>query len=251
MERLDGIGSPAYCKSMLFVVNTASIQLLPTTVIALRAQYNSAAPYDILLPVLVSGRRGADPRDPRGQTRVREKQDMNLFVYLIPALFVVVFIVAAIRKVKVYDSFAEGVKGAIPLVVSLFPFVAAVLILSQLFEASGLSDGLQSLLAPVLSAGRRAGGNRKTRAGQAFSGSGATALLSEIFQKYGADSYIARCAASRNGSSETVFYVAAVYLRFGQGKKLAAPHRHSPMRQLHRARVRLFPMPFFLAGRKC
>ena len=74
---------------------------------------------------------------------------MNLFVYLIPALFVVVFIVAAIRKVKVYDSFAEGVKGAIPLVVSLFPFVAAVLILSQLFEASGLSDGLQSLLAPV------------------------------------------------------------------------------------------------------
>ena len=36
---------------------------------------------------------------------------MNLFVYLIPALFVVVFIVAAIRKVKVYDSFAEGVKG--------------------------------------------------------------------------------------------------------------------------------------------
>ena len=55
MERLDGIGSPAYCKSMLFVVNTASIQLLPTTVIALRAQYNSAAPYDILRPVLVSG----------------------------------------------------------------------------------------------------------------------------------------------------------------------------------------------------
>lgn len=39
---------------------------------------------------------------------------MNLFVYLIPALFVVVFIVAAIRKVKVYDSFAEGVKGGDP-----------------------------------------------------------------------------------------------------------------------------------------
>jgi len=85
---------------------------------------------------------------------------MNLFVYLIPALFVVVFIVAAIRKVKVYDSFAEGVKGAIPLVVSLLPFVAAVLILSQLFEASGLSDGLQSLLAPVFNGI----GNIRTRA---------------------------------------------------------------------------------------
>lgn len=55
MERLDELHSPAYCRSMLFVVNTASIQLLPTTVIALRVQYGSAAPYDILLPVLLSG----------------------------------------------------------------------------------------------------------------------------------------------------------------------------------------------------
>ena len=55
MLGMGGAATPAYCKSMLFVVNTASIQLLPTTVIALRAQYNSAAPYDILLPVLVSG----------------------------------------------------------------------------------------------------------------------------------------------------------------------------------------------------
>ena len=56
-----------------------------------------------------------------------------------------------------------------------------------------------------------------------FSGSGATALLSEIFQKYGADSYIARCACVAYGSSETVFYVAAVYFASVREKKLAVP----------------------------
>ena len=140
---------------------------------------------------------------------------MNLFVYLIPALFVVVFIVAAIRKVKVYDSFAEGVKGAIPLVVSLFPFVAAVL--------SGLSDGLQSLLAPVFRLVGVPEEIGKLALVKPFSGSGATALLSEIFQKYGADSYIARCACVAYGSSETVFYVAAVYFASVREKKLAVP----------------------------
>ena len=149
---------------------------------------------------------------------------MNLFVYLIPALFVVVFIVAAIRKVKVYDSFAEGVKGAIPLVVSLFPFVAAVLILSQLFEASGLSDGLQSLRhrAPF-------GNFSKIRRGQLYR-----------------PLRLRRVRFERNGLLR-----GGGILCFGQGKKTRRPHRHSPMRQLHRARVRLFPMPFFLAGRKC
>ena len=148
---------------------------------------------------------------------------MNLFVYLIPALFVVVFIVAAIRKVKVYDSLAEGVKGAIPLVVSLFPFVAAVLILSQLFEASGLSDGLQSLLAPVFRLVGVPEEIGKLALVKPFSGIGAAALLSEIFQKYGADSYIARCACVAYGSSETVFYVAAVYFASVREKKLAVP----------------------------
>lgn len=148
---------------------------------------------------------------------------MNLFVYLIPALFVVVFIVAAIRKVKVYDSFAEGVKGAIPLVVSLFPFVAAVLILSQLFEASGLSDGLQSLLAPVFRLVGVPEEIGKLALVKPFSGSGATALLSEIFQKYGADSYIARCACVAYGSSETVFYVAAVYFASVREKNSPSP----------------------------
>lgn len=148
---------------------------------------------------------------------------MNLFIYLIPALFIVVLTVAAVRRVKVYDSFAEGIKGAIPLVISLFPFVAAVLIMSELFEVSGLSDKLQNVLAPafrLLGVPEEIG---KLALVKPFSGSGATALLSEILQTYGADSYIARCACVAYGSSETVFYVAAVYFASVKEKKLAAP----------------------------
>lgn len=148
---------------------------------------------------------------------------MRAFAYVIPVLFLVVFLVAAIRKVKVYDSFAEGVKGAIPLVISLFPYIAAVLILSELFEASGLSDALQNFLSPafrVLGVPQEIG---KLALVKPFSGSGSTALLSEILNRYGADSYIARCACVAYGSSETVFYVAAVYFASVKEKKLALP----------------------------
>ena len=69
---------------------------------------------------------------------------MTAFVYILPALFFIAILIAAVRRVKVYDSFAEGIKGAVPLVLSLFPYIAAILILSSLFEASGLSSALEN-----------------------------------------------------------------------------------------------------------
>ena len=73
---------------------------------------------------------------------------MTAFVYILPALFFIAILIAAVRRVKVYDSFAEGIKGAVPLVLSLFPYIAAILILSSLFEASGLSSALEKALSP-------------------------------------------------------------------------------------------------------
>lgn len=55
MARLDEIKSFEYSKAMLFIINTASLQLLPTTIIALRTKFGAIAPYDIILPVLLSG----------------------------------------------------------------------------------------------------------------------------------------------------------------------------------------------------
>lgn len=62
-----------------------------------------------------------------------------LFALLVPLLFLAVFLAAAVRRVRVYDSFASGVVGVLPLLKSLLPYITAVLILAELFEASGLS----------------------------------------------------------------------------------------------------------------
>ena len=148
---------------------------------------------------------------------------MKYLALIIPLLFLALFIYALIKRVKLYDTFTEGVKEAAPLVLSLFPYLAAVLMLSELFEASGLSAHLTGALAPAfrfLGVPPEIG---KLVLMKPFSGSGSTALLSEILTTYGADSYIARCACACYGSSETVFYISAVYFASVKQKKLAKP----------------------------
>ena len=147
---------------------------------------------------------------------------MPYLALIVPALFLALFLFALFKKVRLYDCFTEGVKGAIPLAMSLFPYLAAVLILSELFEQSGLSQSLTALIAPVLNALGIPPEIAKLVLIKPFSGSGATAVLSDIFATYGADSYIARCACVAFGSSETVFYVSAVYFA-GSKKNLLLP----------------------------
>lgn len=147
---------------------------------------------------------------------------MKYTALIIPLLFLVLFIYALFRRVKLYDCFTEGVKGAVPLVVSLFPYLVSILILSELFEQSGLSARLTQALSPVFSFLGIPPEIGKLVLVKPFSGSGSTALLSEILASFGADSYIGRCACVAYGSSETVFFVSAVYFA-GSKKKLAKP----------------------------
>ena len=147
---------------------------------------------------------------------------MKYAALIIPLLFAALFVYALIRKVRLYDCFTEGVKGAIPLVVSLFPYLVSVLILSELFEQSGLSARLTQGLASVFRFLGIPPEIGKLVLLKPFSGSGSTALLSEILSAYGADSYIARCACVAYGSSETVFFISAVYFA-GSRKNLTKP----------------------------
>ena len=147
---------------------------------------------------------------------------MKYAVLITSLLFAALFVYALIRKVRLYDCFTEGVKGAIPLVVSLFPYLVSVLILSELFEQSGLSARLTQGLAPVFRFLGIPPEIGKLVLLKPFSGSGSTALLSEILSAYGADSYIARCACVAYGSSETVFFISAVYFA-GSRKNLTKP----------------------------
>lgn len=147
---------------------------------------------------------------------------MNVYALIVPLLFILTFVYAAIKKVKIYDSFTSGIKGAFPLVLNIFPYIAAIFMLTELFEQSGLSARLCDFLAPALRLFGIPKEIIKLLLIKPFSGSGATALLTELLEQYGADSYVCRCAAVCYGSSETVFYVAAVYFSAVSEKKPAA-----------------------------
>lgn len=143
--------------------------------------------------------------------------------YIIPFLFLVILVYSAIKKVKPYDAFTEGAKSALPFAANIFPYLVSIFVLTELFEASGISDFLSDILSPVFGFLGIPKELSKLVMIKPFSGSGSLAMLSEIFSEYGADSYLARCACVIYGSSETVFYIAAVYFANVKNKKLLLP----------------------------
>ena len=137
---------------------------------------------------------------------------MNYFFsLLIPTIFFLSLGYAFFKKIKVYDSFTEGVKNAIPLVTSIFPYIATVTMLSKLLQYSGLEDHISRFLAPTFDKIGVPEEIAPLVLIKPLSGSGALAVLSELLERYGVDSYVARCACVVYGSSETIFYIGAVY----------------------------------------
>ena len=139
---------------------------------------------------------------------------------IIPIIFLLSFAFASFRKIRVYDSFAEGIKGAVPLILSIFPYIAAITMLSKLLETSGLGAKIADFLSPVFSFTGIPEEIAPLLLVKPLSGSGGVAVLSDILEKYGADSYISRCACVIYGASETIFYVGAVYFAGLKRKKL-------------------------------
>ncbi len=143
--------------------------------------------------------------------------------YIIPLILLFIFVFALIKKVKPYDTFILGAKTAVPFAISIFPYLAAIFILTELFELSGLSDILSNIISPFFNLMGVPTELTKLILIKPFSGSGSLAILSKIFTQYGVDSYISRCACVIYGSSETVFYVAAVYFANAKTKNLTTP----------------------------
>ena len=142
---------------------------------------------------------------------------------IIPVLIIFIIVFALIKRVNIYDGFSEGIKEAIELSLSLLPCLCAIFMMCALFEASGLADMFTRLLAPVFSFLGIPQELTKLILIKPFSGSGSLAYLNEIISAYGADSYISRCACVCFGSSETVFYISAVYFAKVKQKKIALP----------------------------
>ena len=142
---------------------------------------------------------------------------------IVPVIFIIVIGFALIKKVKIYDEFSAGIGEAVRFTLSLLPCLAAIFMMCELFEVSTLSARLTEALSPLFSALGIPKELTKLVLIKPFSGSGSLAYLTDIIETYGADSYIARCACVCFGSSETVFYISAVYFAGLKQKKLAAP----------------------------
>jgi spore maturation protein B len=143
--------------------------------------------------------------------------------YIIPAIFIVIFIVALCKKVNVFSSFTRGAGEGLNFTLSLLPVLSTIFMMCELFEASSLSQAVSDALSPVFVFLGIPEELTKLVLIKPFSGSGSLTYLTKIIEQYGADSYISRCACVCYGSSETVFYISAVYFAKVKQKKPLLP----------------------------
>lgn len=143
--------------------------------------------------------------------------------YVIPTIFLCVMLYGAIKRVPLFTSFSRGVKDAVNFTLTLLPTLVCVFIMCELFERSGLSKAMTRALSPVFGALGVPEELTKLVLIKPFSGSGSLAYLKMILEEHGADSYISRCACVLYGSSETVFYISAVYFAGCRKKKRILP----------------------------
>lgn len=141
-------------------------------------------------------------------------------VYILPVLFLALFVYCIFKRINTYDHFVKGAKGAIQLVIDIFPFVASILIAVALLRVSGITDFVAKLLSPVFGWFGIPPEVCELVLLRPFTGSGSYGILENIFETYGVDSFVSRCACVMMGCSETIFYVATVYISQTKVKRL-------------------------------
>ena len=233
---------------MFLVMNTAGLTIVPVSILAYRAQLGAAQPTDVFVPILLAtlismvvgvAITGAIQRISlwnrpviitltifalivagmawAAQALSREAMDtfsVNLANIILLGI-ITVFILAGVRKkINVYDAFIEGAKGGFSTAVSIIPYLIAILVGIGVFRASGAMDWLLSGIGYIVEA---CGGNADitqalpTALMKPLSGSGARGLMLECMQTYGADSFAGRLSCIFQGSTDTTFYILAVY----------------------------------------
>jgi spore maturation protein B len=135
----------------------------------------------------------------------------NISLWAIPFLLVGIPLIGMIRKVKVYDVFIEGAKEGFQVAVRIIPFLVGILVAIGMFRGSGAMDMLTNALRPITTATGFPADLVPLAILRTLSGSGSLAFTTDLIKRFGPDSLIARTAATMYGSSETLFYVLAVY----------------------------------------
>ena len=131
--------------------------------------------------------------------------------YILPSLIALLLLYALLKKVPLYDAFVAGAKDALPLLVSVLPYMAAMLTAIALLRRSGALERFLDLTAPVFSAFGFPRELVPLFTLRTFSGSAAAALLQDVFSAHGPDSFLGIAASLMLGSTETVFYTVALY----------------------------------------
>lgn len=135
----------------------------------------------------------------------------TLSLLAVPFLLLLFPAYAALRGVKVYEEFVEGAKEGFSVAMRIVPFLVAILVAIGMFRGAGGIEALKSALAPVLTPLGFPPDLLPLTLVRPLSGSATTALFTEIVQRLGPDSLVARMAGTIFGSTETTFYVIAVY----------------------------------------
>jgi len=135
----------------------------------------------------------------------------TISIWAIPLFLVFIPIYGTFKKVKVYESFVEGAKGGFQMAIRIIPYLVAILVAVGMLRGAGAIDMLSHWMDPVL---RRVGFPVEIlplAIMRPLSGSGSMGIVTELIKVHGPDSFIGRLAASAYGSTETTFYVLAVY----------------------------------------
>ena len=131
--------------------------------------------------------------------------------YLLPILIIMLLLYSVIKKNNTYNSFIVGAKSSFDLVLTSFPYIATIFIAVEIFNVSGLSYMFSDFVAPVFEFLGVPKELSQLVILKNFTGCGSLALLENIFNTYGVDSYLARAGCCIAGCSEAIFYITAVY----------------------------------------
>ena len=128
-------------------------------------------------------------------------------------------VVGAYKGVAVFDTFVEGAKGGINVVVRIVPYLIAMIVAIGMFRASGGFDRIASWSAPILTFIHMPPDLLPLALVRPFSGAASNGILADVISRHGGDSVLAQTAATMMGSTETTFYVIAVYFGAVQIRK--------------------------------
>ncbi len=140
------------------------------------------------------------------------QQVINLIsLWAIPLLLLVILTVGLIKKVPLYEAFTDGAKDGFKVAVNIIPYLVAIIVCISMLRASGFIESTGQILSPILKCFHIPVDTVSVMIVRSLSGSAALGVFSDIAKNFGADDYATKLAAVMVGSSETTFYVLAVY----------------------------------------